>query len=157
MLPRIQIKCRNKNNSKNKLKKKGCNTQPFKLIEQKVNHTLILAPNEGRPRVAGFPQAESRARGPIKGYSVLRKVFRLSDITGHQCRDSGLAMDNPQLAKASPQLSLHPALIPPYCNPAFVPREVKKKKKEKEGGCWFPKEVGSREGLRQGERGSKRE
>lgn len=131
-----------------------CNTQPFKLIEQKVNHTLILAPNEGRLRVAGFPQAESRAWGPIKGYSVLRKVFRLSDITGHQCRDSGLAMDNPQLAKASPQLSLHPALIPPYCNQAFVPREWKKRKR---GGCWFPKEVGSREGLRQGERGSKRE
>lgn len=114
-----------------KKKKKNlnvCNTRPLKLIEQRVNHTLILAPNEGLLRVAGFPQAECRASGPIKGYSVLRKVFRLSDITGHQCRDSGLAMDNPQLAKASPQLGLHPALIPPYCNPAFVPQEEKKER-----------------------------
>lgn len=127
-----------------------CNTQPFKLIEQKVNHTLILAPNEGRLRVAGFPQAESRAWGPIKGYSVLRKVFRLSDITGHQCRDSGLAMDNPQLAKASPQLSLHPALIPPYCNQAFVPREWKKKKKR---GVLVSKRGGEQRGTEAGREG----
>lgn len=101
-------------------------------------HTLILAPNEGLLRVAGFPPAECRAWGPIKGYSVLREVFRLSDITGHQCRDSGFAMDNPQLAKASPQLSLHPALIPPYCNPAFVPQEGKK-----EGGAGFQRRLGA--------------
>lgn len=34
-----------------------------------------------------------------------------------------LTMDNPQLSKGSPQLRLHPVLIPPYCNSAFVPRE----------------------------------
>lgn len=54
-------------------------------------------------------------------------------------------MDNPQLAKASPQLSLHPALIPPYCNPAFVPPEEKKRG----GGCLMR----SREELQQAARG----
>ena len=83
---------------------------------------------------------------------MLRKVFRLSDITGHHCRDSGLATDNPQLAKASSQLSLHPALITPYCNPAFVTPEEKKKKR---GGCRFPKEVGlkQRGRVKENERG----
>lgn len=119
------------------------------MIEQRENHTLILAPNEGLHRVAGFPQAECRASGPIKGYSVLRKVFRLSDITGHQRRDSGLAMDNPQLAKASPQLGLHPALIPPYCNPAFVPQEGKKK----EGGLLVSKRGGEQRGIEAGREG----
>lgn len=55
-------------------------------------------------------------------------------------------MDNPQLAKASPQLSLHPALIPPYCNPAFVPPEERER-----GVLW------SREGLKQTESESKGE
>ena len=52
-------------------------------------------------------------------------------------------MDNPQLAKAHPQLGLHRALIPPYCNPAFVPPEGKK---EKEEGAGFQKRRGAERG-----------
>lgn len=79
---------------------------------------------------------------------MLRKVFRLSDITGHQCRDSGLAMDNPQLAKATPQLRLHPALIPPYCNPAFVPLEGEKRR-----GVLVSKRGGEQRRIEAGEEG----
>lgn len=56
-------------------------------------------------------------------------------------------MDNPQLAKAGPQLSLHPALIPPYCNPAFVPPEGKKKKKR---GVLVSKRGGEQRGRERG-------
>lgn len=105
---------------------------------------LIQKPNKWLLRPAGFPQAECRDWGPIKVYSALSKVFRFSNITGHQHCDSGLVMDNPQLAKASPQLSQHPDLIPSYCNPAFVAHPLthtisNEKKKKRRGGVPVPK------------------
>lgn len=62
-------------------------------------------------------------------------------------------MDNPQLAKANPQLSLHPALIPPYCNPAFVPPEEKKKKR----GVLVSKRDGEQRGIEAGRKGGAKE
>lgn len=56
-------------------------------------------------------------------------------------------MDNPQLAKASPQLSLHPALIPPHCNPAFVHPEGKKR------GLLVSKRGGEQRGIEAGKEG----